>query len=148
MAREEQRREGDKIHGDFRGGTFLGPVAAGKDIEQQQSVGEMNVQITDAELGELRDEFGDLRRRVEEAAPPEEQEKALEMVDELEGATISEQPKPVTMRYVRDWFVENLPAAAGAVTAVLVNPIVGKLVQSAGDAVMGEFKQLLGGADR
>jgi hypothetical protein len=141
MGRDEQK--GDEIHG-VVSGTVSGPVAIGKNIRQDQDIGAMNVQVTQAELGELRQAFADLRQQVAAAAPPEQRDKALEMVDELERNTISEDPKPVTMRYVRDWFLENVPKVAGAVTGVIINPIVGKLVAAAGDVVAGQFKQLLG----
>jgi len=43
---------------------------------------------------------------------------------------------------VRDWFAANVPKLAGAVAGLVVHPVVGKLVEAAGDAVVGEFKQL------
>lgn len=141
MARREEK--GDEIHGVVTG-TVSGPVAIGKHIRQTQSVGTMDVRVSDAELDELRQEFAGLRRQVAEAAPPEARDRALAMVDELERDTVSEKPKPITMRYVRDWFAENAPKLAGAVTGLVVHPIVGKLVEAAGEAVAGEFRQLLG----
>jgi hypothetical protein len=142
----DDKPAGDQIHG-VVSGTVSGPVAIGKDIEQRQQVGEMNIAVTEADLGELRSEFAKLREQVAAGAPPEVREKALEMVDQLEGDTVSEKPKPVTMRYVLDWFKDNAPKLAGAVTSVVIHPIVGRLVEAAGEAVTGEFKALLGRSD-
>lgn len=143
MGRDDETR-GDHIHG-VVSGTVSGPVAIGKDIRQRQQTGDVDVKVTEAELGELRQAFADLRRQVAEAAPAEEREKAVEMVDEMERDTIADEPKPITIRYVRDWLLENVPDAAGAVLSIVVHPIVGKLVSAAGDRVVAEFQQLLGG---
>lgn len=47
--------------------------------------------------------------------------------------------------YVRKWSAKYALAIAGFVTGVLVNPIVGKLVQAAGDSVASEFNRRLVG---
>lgn len=138
MGRDEQL--GDRIHGVV--GTATGPVAIGKDINQ--AVGSMQVQVSEAELTELRQAFAGLRAQVRASVPLESQGRALELVGELESDTLTERPKPATMRYVRDWFSEHLPQVAGAVTGLVVHPVVGKLVEAAGEAVAGEFKALLG----
>lgn len=78
-------------------------------------------------------------------APPEKKEAALERVQELEEAVTAEKPDLTTMEYVKQWFVKNLPGLAGAVTGVVVNPIVGKLVEAAGDALAAEFRRRFGG---
>ena len=140
---KDEKSAGDQIHG-VVSGTVSGPVAIGKDIQQRQQVGEMNVAVTEADIEELRTEFASLREQVAADAPPEVREKAVEMVDQLEKDTVSDRPKPVTMRYVLDWFKDNAPKLAGAVTGIVIHPIVGKLVEAAGDAVVGEFKQLIG----
>ena len=49
------------------------------------------------------------------------------------------------MEYVRNWFVKNLHGLAGVVTSVIVHPIVGKLVEASGDALVGEFCRRFGG---
>jgi hypothetical protein len=49
------------------------------------------------------------------------------------------------MEYVKRWFVKNLPGLAGAVTSIVVHPIVGKLVEAAGDALAAEFRRRFGG---
>ena len=83
---------------------------------------------------------------MEVKAPPEKKDAALERVDELEEAITAQEPDLPTMEYVKRWFVRNLPDLAGAVTSVVVHPIVGKLVEAAGDALAAEFRRRFGGA--
>jgi hypothetical protein len=83
-----------------------------------------------------------LRDRIAAQAPPEEQGPALERLDELEEAVTAEEPDLTTVQYVKRWFLRKLPSMAGLVTALLVNPIVGKLVQSAGDAAVAELARV------
>jgi hypothetical protein len=134
---------GDRISGRIEvGGDLSGQVAIGKQIDQRQVVS--REPPTAEELAVLDDRFRELERTVAEAAPPEERERALEMVDELEAAVTAEEPDLTTMEYVRNWFAKHLPTAAGAVTGVIVNPIVGKLVAAGGDALVAEFKRRFG----
>ena len=55
----------------------------------------------------------------------------------------AEEVDPGRVRSVLRWFRDNLPAVAGAVTTVLVNPLVGQVVASAGEAVAGQFRDAL-----
>ena len=41
------------------------------------------------------------------------------------------------------WFKDNAPQFAGAVVSVVVNPLVGKVVEGAGDAVADRFRQVV-----
>ena len=134
---------GDQISGSISG-NVSGQAAIGKNIQQTQ-VGGGAEPPTAEELAELKRSFEALRELVGTEAPAEEREAALERVDELEQAVQAEEPDVSTMEYVRNWFAKRLPGIAGAVTGVVVNPIVGKLVAAAGDAVAGEFKRRFGG---
>lgn len=130
---------GDRI--DVRveiGGDQSGQMAFGSDIEQQMITG---APPTDAEVVELREQFRDLQRRVTEDAPPEIRAEAQAKVVELETAVVADEPDLTTMEYVRNWFIKRLPSIAGAVTGVIVNPIVGKLVGAAGDGLVAEFRR-------
>lgn len=114
----------------------------------QVAVGNANVQtqtvttstVTDAELGELRALFDSLKERAVTAdVPAGERVAALAQVTELERATLADEPDLSTMRSVGRWFATNLPALAGAVTGVVIHPIVGKLVGAAGAALVAEM---------
>ena len=63
---------------------------------------------------------------------------------ELEEAVTAKKPDLTTMEYVKRWFARNLPELAGAVTGVIIHPIVGKLVEAAGDGLAAEFRRRFG----
>lgn len=65
-------------------------------------------------------------------------------MEELKEAVTAEKPDLTTIEYVKGWFVKNLPDLAGAVTSVVVHPIVGKLVEAASDALAAEFRRRFG----
>ncbi len=125
------------------GGSVSGQVAVGNDNTQIQTSGPVS-SATEADLVELRQAVDALKAQVAAQAPPEKRSAAVERLDELHEAMTASKPKLSTMEYVRDWFVKNIPTMAGAVTAVVINPIVGKLVQAGGDALVAEFHHRFG----
>jgi hypothetical protein len=125
-------------------GDISGQVAVGKGITQVQSIGAARPQITEADLAKLRQILADLKAKVAAKAPPEKKDAALERVKELEEAVTAGEPDLTTMEYVKGWFAKNLPGLAGTVTSVVVHPIVGKLVEAAGDALATEFRRRFG----
>jgi hypothetical protein len=124
------------------GGTIANSqVAVGNANVQTQTV--TTTTVTEAELGELREMFATLKEQVVLADVPAGQRvAALEQVTELEQATLADEPDVMTIRGVARWFAANLPKLAGAVTGVVVHPIVGKLVGAAGDALVAELGML------
>lgn len=125
-------------------GNVSGQIAVGNQITQTQSIQTIHAQITEADLQELHGLIEDLKQQVVTAAPPELKDRALERTSELEEAITAEKPDLTTMEYVRDWFVKHLPQLAGSVTALVVHPIVGKLVEVSGEAISFEFKRRFG----
>ena len=108
-------------------------------VQQTTSTG-----ISQAELKELQAAFADFRAQVEAGAPPDKKKETLQKADELQKAVLHGKPDPSKMASVRDWFLKNAPGLAGAVTGMVVNPIIGKVVQAAGDLAVEEFKKLVG----
>jgi hypothetical protein len=125
-------------------GDVSGQVAVGKNIKQAQSVRVGTSNLTEKELKTLSELIEALKQQVSTEAPPDKKEPALEKVSELEKAITDEKPDLSTMEYVRNWFVKNIPALAGTVTSLVVNPIVGKLVEAAGETIAQEFKRRFG----
>ena len=125
-------------------GSVSGQIAIGENITQTQSVQPVGVRVTDEDFENLRNLIMDLKKQIVSTETAEMQESALEKVSELEGAITAETPDLTTMEYVRNWFVKNVPQLAGAVTSLVVNPIVGKLVEAAGETVAQEFKRRFG----
>ena len=140
----EEKSSQDNVHANITG-DVSGQVAIGKGITQTQSIGTPAGQVTDAELGELKQLLADLKSQVEAQVPPDKQPAAVERLDELTEAVTAEQPDLTTMEYVKGWFAKNVPALAGAVASVVVHPIVGKLVSAAGDTLAADFRRRFGG---
>jgi len=139
----EQEPSADVIRATISG-DISGQVAVGKGITQIQTIGAARPKVTEADLAELQQILADLKAKVAAKAPPEKKDAALERVKELEEAVTAGEPDLTTMEYVKGWFARNLPDLAGAVTSVVVHPIVGKLVGAAGDALAAEFRRRFG----
>jgi hypothetical protein len=128
------------------GSQVSGQVAVGDGNTQIQTIGTPRLEVTEAELAELRQALADLKAQVAAQVPPEQRDAALERVDELASAITAEEPDLTTMEYVKGWFASHLPGLAGAVAGVVVHPVVGRLVEVAGDALAAEFRRRFGGA--
>lgn len=131
----DEPRQGDVITGTIS--DVSGQAAIGKDITQ----GQIHAAPTAEELGQLAAAFAVFRDEVEREAPPEVKEEALKQAEELEKATSGPTPDVSRMASARRWFLEHAPKLFGAVTTVIVNPIVGKVVQAAGDAIAAEYRR-------
>jgi hypothetical protein len=120
-------------------GDVQGQVAIGESIAQT-SVSIVGAPLTDEEYAELKGVLRGLRAQVAGEAPADARDSAIERVDELEEAITADRPDLTTMDYVKSWFAKHVPKLSGAVAAVLVNPLVGKLIASAGDALMEDLQ--------
>ena len=137
MAKSNPRKQ-EHIH---IKGDVSGQVAIGRSIKQTQSITNTTSHVRQEDIATLRLLFKDVKSQIGEKVPTEQREKALEKVTELEGAITSEKPDLTTMEYVKNWFGKNFPQLAGAVTGLIVHPIVGKLVEAAGETLAHEFKR-------
>ena len=114
-------------------------------ISGQIAIGNNNAQfITSEEVKELHWLLADLRAKVDSTTEPEKKDAALEQVQRLEQAVTAKKPDLSKMEKVKNWFGKNAPALAGAVTSVVVHPIVGKLVEAGGDMLAKEFQERFG----
>jgi hypothetical protein len=129
---------GDRISGVVTG-PAQGQVAIGKGIAQHQATGSMTMELSDAERGELRDLFAELKHDVARALPQADRDVAIERIDELHEAVAAAPPDLTTVEYVKQWFARKLPVVAGIVASVLVHPLVGSIVTAAGDRVAGQI---------
>jgi hypothetical protein len=121
-------------------------IQFGHVTESQFVVGDYNTVsqrrgLSPAQTAELRAIFADLKSSVAEGAPEELRGEALAKAGELEHALVNEQPDPGTVRRVLRWFKEHAPQLAGAVVSVVVNPLIGKVVEGAGSAIADELRQ-------
>ena len=102
------------------------------------------VQVTETDLAAIRNLFKELQNQVAAQAPPDKKNSALERVEELQEAIIAEEPDLETMAYIKKWFGKNTPPLARAVTGVLNNPMVGKVVEARGGPTASELKRRFG----
>jgi hypothetical protein len=124
------------------GGAATGQTAIGVDITQVHTE---VAPVSEAELAELRQAIDSLKTQVPEQAPPDKQAQAVQHLEELHEAVTAPKPELSTIEYVRNWFIKNIPTMAGAVTSIVLGPIVGRLVQAGGDVLAADFKRRLGG---
>ncbi len=139
------RKQNSKIGGDVIRATIgdnANQVAVGKNIVQKQAG--QGIDITEADLDEVRKLFSDFKAQVVKNAPPDKRAAALERVDELESELIDKKPTLSTFEYVRNWFIKYAPGIVGGLTSIVVNPIIGKIVEAAGELAAGEFRKRLG----
>jgi hypothetical protein len=140
----EQQKYGDTISATISGSSIGGQVAVGRGITQTQTIGAAQAKATQADLAQLHQLLTDLKNQIATEAPLTKKDAALERVRELEEAITAQEPDLTTMEYVNRWFAKHLPKLAGVVTSVVVHPIVGKLVEAAGDSLAAEFRRRFG----
>jgi hypothetical protein len=124
-------------------GNAGGQMAVGNRITQNIEQFDRTEPVTDAELADLRALIASLRTQVAANTPPEFRESALERIDELAEAVTAEQPEFGTARYVLGWFRKKVPALAGAVRDLVLNPLVSRVVGAAGDVAAADFQHFL-----
>src|SRR4051794_7777180 len=125
-------------------GSVSGQMAVGSGINQTWTTAAAEP-LTAVDLVELNHLIVELAAKVAAEAPAGSRDSALERVDELGKALDPAEPRVHTLAAIRDWFVDHLPKLAGAVTSVIVNPLVGRLVEAAGDVASRQFTEFFGG---
>jgi phage gp29-like protein len=132
------------------GGSVPGQVAIGNDINQRYVRIQNDVPtVTESDLSALRQAVEEVKAQIVAEVPPDQQAAALERVDELQEAVVAKEPDLTTLQYVRKWFGKNLPTLAGSITGLIIHPVVGKIVEAAGELAASQFRALFGDtADR
>jgi hypothetical protein len=123
-----------------------GQVGVGHDIHQTsvRTTTEGRTPVTEADLAELRRAVEAVKAQIVAQVPQEQQAAALERVDELQEAVVTETLDLTTLQYVRAWFGKNVPKLAGSVTGLIIHPVVGKIVEAAGELAASQFRALFG----
>jgi len=125
-------------------GHFNGQFLQGDGNVQIQTIGSSSLKVTEQDLCALKQVLADFKAQVEAEAPLEKKEEALKRVEELGEAIKAKEPDLDAMGGVKSWFKRNIPKLAGAVVGVIVNPIVGKVVEAAGEGVATAIKHRFG----
>ena len=140
----EHSKSGDNINANISAGDISGQLAIGKEITQTHIVDETQINSEESDPATLLQMLATLKAQVEATAPPTKKEAALERLEELEEAMTAQKPDLSTMEYVKNWFAKKLPELAGSVTSIIVHPIIGKLVEAAGDTLVNEYHRRFG----
>jgi hypothetical protein len=137
---------GDKIEG--RVGD-VGPgaqVAIGKQITQVMTRDPAVLSLGDrAEIERL---LADLKSQLVRLDIPEAKKLVgQEFVGQLEQelTKTEEAPDASTIKVGGDWLLKNIPALAGTIATIFLNPVVGKVVEAAGDIAAEWVKKRFGG---
>ena len=96
------------------------------------------------DIGDLDELFDALHQEVADQAPPDKKEVAQKKVDVLKEALTEGQPDLGVVESVVRWFGENIPQLVGAITSILFHPLVGKVIEAAGEIAVAEFKRRFG----
>lgn len=126
------------------GGSVGGNVVVGRD---NQIIGSPTTTVSAADLAAFRSAVDAVKAQIGSAgslATPQLITEASAELEALHAAATAATPDLGTLQRVRNWFVAHLPTFAGAVTGLLVHPVVGAMVKSAGDAVAAEFHRRFG----
>lgn len=119
--------------------TFYGPIYGPTHTGSGSiHIGSVRYGLDAAELAGL---FAALRKQVEELAPADKKDEAMQQVDQLKAAVQEPKPSINKIEAVVNWFKKNLPSLAGAVVSVVVNPIVGRMVSTAGELAAEEIRK-------
>ncbi len=123
-------------------GDHASQVAVGKNNRQTQTT--ISAKVSEADLRQVASLFDDLKKQIEQEAPPDKKAAAIERVEELKQEVTSPKPQVVTMEYVKNWFTKNLPSLLGGVTSIMINPIVGKVIEASTGIAAEALKKQFG----
>ena len=123
-------------------------IQIGTVSESQVAIGDYNtvtqrVGFSPEDVAQLRSLFADFKSSIAIQAPPETRAEALLQADDLERAIVADQPDPGKVGQVLRWFRDHVPELAGTAVSVVVNPLVGKLIEGAGQAIADHFRQVV-----
>jgi hypothetical protein len=131
------------------GGDNSGQVGIGDHVVQTNTV-KSSLDDASADLdtlvNDLKLKLAELERSIVEEMPPEKRNSALERAEELKETLMSGKPSTTTIEYVKNWFGQNAPKLSGMIAGIVIHPIVGRLVETAGDALAEEVRRRLSAA--
>jgi len=141
---------GDKVTGDKIEGQVgdVGPgaqVAIGKQIKQ--TIAQAPTELTAAERVELEHLLAELKNQLARLEIPENKKVVgQEFVGQLEKelTKTDEPPDASIIKVAGNWLLENIPALAGTLASVFLSPVVGKVVEAAGDIAAEWVKERFG----
>jgi hypothetical protein len=137
---------GDKIEGRVGAVGHGAQVAIGKQIRQVMT--QAPTELTATERTEIDRLLAALKSQLASLDIPESKKLiGGEFVGQLgqELTRMQEPPDASTIKVAGDWLLKNVPPLAGAIASLFLNPIVGKVVEAAGDMAAEWVKNRFGG---
>jgi hypothetical protein len=137
-------------HQVIQNSTVVQDVGAGAQVNVAGAGAEMVTVsgLTAAELAQVQSLVNALKDAVEaQGLPDDEKTEAKIMADRVEKELTAKDRKPDggKLKAAALWLLEYGGKIAGAVTSIFVSPIVGKVVEAAGDLAAGWVKDQFGG---
>ena len=120
-------------------------VAFGVNSEQRQTQIRSSLSVT--ERAEVTRLLADLQDRLVALEIPERKKLAGQKhIKQLEGelTKTTASPDPGIIKKAGEWLLKNIPALAGTLASLFLNPVIGKVVGAAGDIAVGWVKQQFG----
>ncbi len=116
-------------------------VVTGENIQATMTTPEVDLAEIQRLIAELRTQLVSLELSADKKIIGDE------FVNQLEGELIKKDgnPDPSTIKTSGNWLMKNIPALAGALTSLFINPIVGKVVEAAGSIAADWVKEQFGG---
>jgi hypothetical protein len=142
----------DSQAGERSGGVTFhgGQVTVGGDIVGRDKIvhGRAPTELTAAERVEIVRLLAELKSQLASLDIPESkklvgQEFAGQLEQEL--TRTDKPPDASTIKVAGNWLLDNVPTLAGTVASVFASPIVGKVVEAAGDVAAEWVKKRFGG---
>ena len=132
--------------------TKLGDVGPGAQVaigeQLEQTVVQAPPELTDDERTEIEQLLAELKRQLGDLDLPERRKQMAQALVEQLAAELTRTdapPNSTTLQYVGDWLLRNTPTLAGTLTGLFLNPVVGKVVEAAGDLATGWIRERFGG---
>ena len=139
---------GDKIEGHVGDVGSGAQVAVGKQIQQTITYG--LTELTAVERAEIEHLLTELKNQLSSLDIPQHKKLvSQEFVAQLEKelTKTDEPPDASTIKVAGNWLLDNVSALAGTLASLFVNPIIGKVVEAAGDIAATWVKERFGHAN-
>lgn len=126
--------------------THISDVGAGAQVVAGENI-QAALTGPERDVAEIQRLIADLRTQlVSLNLPADKKIIGDEFVNQLEGELTKKDgnPDPSTIKTSGNWLMKNIPALAGALTSLFINPIVGKVVEAAGSIAADWVKEQFG----
>jgi hypothetical protein len=125
-----------------------GDVFVRRDRQGSVQIGVGTSELSADQLERLTGTFSSFAARVARDAPDDLIEAARAQAEALEVAVLGPTPDPVAAGAACGWFADHLPKTSTSAFYVLANPLVGKIMASAGAETLEEYHHQLSIARR